>query len=795
MRHLTHNLILAAVAAVLAGPSPLPAQEVTAEDVMSRVLLDKTSSSAIKRDNVSVLLSTPGGCEKLAEILDGQNNNETRRIICQALAQHNPGGIFSTGKIYPDIFIDPLFNCLYSDDPLLSDSAAYALATCFPEAILGRLTEIAVSPEETIENRLSAIITIERIPSRDAILNLAQLVQDKTPQIRERAIDAICHRLVMPRESFDIGQFLEIELPNLRWMSESEFLLLQARMLAQDNKQLGIKVESSKQDIVYWQNKYLSAETDRFNSLTAENKLSMLQSRLDPGQDKPVRQWAASQLIVWGNTAQAREISVAEGLMKLLGNHISDAEDFVRSAVAETLGVFGSNPDAMPLIDKLLTQLSSEKAPACQKAILNTLGQVQHIPALEQCISMWQSSKDQDVSAAAIAAAGKISSRLEPADAVRIELLVQSIEQNIGKTKNMPLLRVALFRAIRRIVENNNWREIAAGPLSSLIADGLKDTEADVRAMAVYGFVAIHGVQSVNQLLELGMLDDSEAAVRFAVISVVDLNSSPQFLGQLKDRFVTEQSPDVKSRLQDAVRKILTGMSESDVYNWLVSLIGDGEPLRMLRNQATAILIEKVSALKTAGNAVDPRYEKLILAFNFDDYLIKAQYEQAARTVIDLLNYEMDKANRLSVCNKLFAVIFDKNTDHAIRSQLIDMTQLTISSNLAQYTEIMNSFEKHFSLASQKSADDVMLLVGMLKKYVMPAEASLPQKQKDVWTDHKRTVAARIAALVLADEIKPDQNIMSIIKSLDARYNNLPMESDSRLQKEYLDQVVNPENK
>ncbi|MBN2064387.1 MAG: hypothetical protein JW745_06260 [Sedimentisphaerales bacterium] len=795
MRQLTHNLILAAVAAVLAGPSALPAQEVTAEDVMSRVLLDKTASSTIKRDNISVLLTTPGGCEKLSVILNGQNNNETRRIICQALTQHNPGGIFSTGKIYPDIFIDPLFNCLYSDDQLLSDSAASALATCFPESAIGRLTEIAISPEETIENRLAAIITIERIPSRDAILNLAQLVQDKTPQIRERAINAICHRLVMPRESFDVGQFLEIELPNLRWMSESDFLLLQARMLAQDNKQLGIKVESSKQDVVYWQNKYLSAETDRFNSLTAENKLAMLQSKLDISQDKPVRQWAASQLIVWGNTAQAREASVAESLMKLLGSYISDNEEFVRSAVAETLGVFGSNPEAIPLIDKLLTQLSVEQVPSCQKAILNTLGQVQHIPALEQCITLWQGSKHQDVSAAAIAAAGKISSRLEPADAVRIELLVQSIEQNIGKTKNMPLLRVALFRAIRRIVENDNWRSIAAGPLSTLIADGLVDSEADVRAMAVYGFVAIHGVESVNKLLELGMLDDSEAAVRFAVISVVDLNSSPVFLGQLKDRFVIEQSPDVKSRLQDAVRKIITGMPESEVYKWLVSLIGDGEPLRMLKNQATSILIEKVSALKTAGSAVDPRYEKLILAFNFDDYLIKAQYEQAGRTVIDLLNYEMDKANRLSVCNKLFTVLFDKNTDHAIRMQLIEMTQLTISSNLGQHIEIMDSFEKHFSSASQKSADDVMILVAMLKKFIMPAEAGLPQDQQDKWTDHKRTVAARIAALVLADELKPDQNILAIIKSLDARYNNLPMESDSSLQKEYLDQVVNPEGK
>jgi HEAT repeat protein len=791
LKRLTYNLILAAAAVILAGPVVLSAAEVSVEEVVYRVLLDKSVGANTKRDNIQVLLTSDTGCSRLVEILNDQNNNETRALICQALSQHNPGGLVTSGRIYPNIFIEPLFNCLYSGDQVLSDRAASALAVCFPEQTVGRLTERAVGCEYEVSQRLASMSALERIAGRDALLNLAELLRDENIEIRDRAIVAICQRLAVDKSSFIVNRFLEIDLPKLRWMSDSDFLLLQSRKLSQNNRQLTIKVESMTQDVVYWQNKYLSSETDRFNSMTAENKLTMLRSRLDASQDKPVRQWAASQLVVWVNTAPAREGDLAGGLIKLLSDYIADSEPFVRSAVAEALGVFGSRPNTVQLIDKLLTQLLAENTPACQMATLNTLGQVQHVQALEQCIGIWQSSNNQDVAAAAIAAASKISVRLEQTDSVRVELLVQSIVANADRTRDLPVLRVALFRAIRRIIENEKWRTITIGHFEPLIVEALTDSQADVRAMAVYGYVAIRGDMAAAELLEMGMLDDNEAAVRFAIISAIDTYRSQEFLERLRNRFAIELSADVKSRLQDVIGKILTGMTISEVYSRLDNFKGEGESARTLRSQATAILVEKVSTLKALGVAVDPKHEIIILEFNFDDYLRKAQYEQAGRTVIDLLNYEiLEQSKRRVVCAKLFAVISDEKIDREVRNRLIDITQSSISVSFLKSPDIVGDFEKVFVAAAREQAGDVLTLAAMLRKYIIPAQTSFTSGQAERWGEYKKTVAKELAIMILDDKIEPDQSTMATLKSLDPRFESLPVESDKSAQKNQIDKIL-----
>ncbi len=793
MKQTTAKLILSALAFSLATPFPVSADEVTAEDVMAKVLLDNAVGSDIKQENAFVLLSTEAGCQRLVDILGQQGYNDTRKVICLAISRYNPGGLFASSKNLPVTFLEPLFKCLYSEDQSLSDAAAAALAVAFPDTALPRLAGTAVSADLETPYRLAAIAAIERFSGREALLDLAELLQDPQPQIRERAIDAVCRRMVIDRDKFDIKKFIDVELPNLRWMSDVDFLLHQARRLSMNNKLLNSEVENTQQQVLYWQAKYLRAETDRFNSLAPENKLTMLQNRLEPQQDKPIRQWAASQLVTWGNSATAREGIVAEGVVKLLGDYVSDSEDFVRSSVAEALGVFGYKSDSGQLIQKLLEQLKVEESFPCQRSMLNTLGQLQYAPALEQCVLIWENSGSDEIAAAAISAAGKMSGKLTADDSGRIELLVRSITDNFNRASDQPALKVAVYQAIRKIIETERWRKLSSESFGDLIDAGLKDELADVRAMSVHACVALSGSSSVSTILDMDLLNDSEAAVRFAVITAVDSSGSPEFLARLKDRFIVESSSDVKGRLQEAIRKILASMPVNDVYNWGLSLAGADEAVRVLKTQVAAILVDKVAAMKTESLTVEPKYEILILGYNIEDYLKKQQYEQAGRTIVDLLNYEMTPSERLGVCAELFDIVFDGDIDFAVRQRVVDLAQVVIPGLFQKYPEVATAFEERYDVMSNGVSGNILFKARLVKQFLMPAELSFSDQRKESWVIRKQNLVNALLKTALSETDEIDQTLIAALKDLDSRFAKIPTAAEPAAQKEFLQNIATPE--
>ena len=697
MHNLRIKLVLALLASLSVVSSDLYGQEVTAEDVMAKVLLDASAGAELKCENVHVLMSSEAGCVKLADILGRPEEYEVRKLICDSMVSYTPGGLFVSGNGMPEILVEPLLKCLYSDNKSLSQSAASALAICFPEEVVGRLAGTAMSKDIATDIRLAAIGAIRKIPGREAILDLAELVQSEIPEIQVHAIEAVCDRLVIDKDTFNVKTFVETELPNLRWMSDVEFLQYQARRLAQSNNQLESKLDKTAEQALYWQAKYLRAETDRFNSMTAENKLIMLESRLDVKQDKPVRNWAAEQLLTWGNTAAAREGQVAEGLIKILGKYISDPDDGIRSSVAKALGVFGYMPNTAELIQKLLEQLKVDQSLSCQRAILDTLGQLQYGPALEECINKWETSGVAEVSSAAISTAGKIASKLPEQESARVERLINSIYRNVEKSKDIPQLRVSVYQAIRKILETDTWRAAATDKFAGLIEAGLRDGQADVRSMAVYGYVASGDKAAVKKMLDMGMLDDLEATVRFAVISAVDSAGSPECLDHLKARFLEEKSSDVKGRLQEAIMRILRQMPVESVYQWAVGLSSGSENILLLKAQTIAILIDKVSVLKSGGQEVDPKYEKMILGYNIDDYLRKGQFEQAGRTIVDLLNFGVSPAESMKVYDRLFEILFNSELELKVRQNVVDMAEVTIARDIISKPELQ---EKLHGLSS-----------------------------------------------------------------------------------------------
>lgn len=775
MRNFRIKLILALLAALPAVSFDLCGQEVSAEAVMAKVLLDSSAGTDIKRENIHVLMTSETGCVRLAEILNSSENYyDVRKLICDSISSYSPGGLFAGGNSMPEFLVEPLLKCLYSDNQPLSSSAGSALAICFPETVLPRLAGTAMSEDINLSLRLAAIGGIEKISGREAILDLAELMKSENQDIRENAISAVCRRLVIDRSTFDVAKFVETELPNLRWMSDVEFLQYQGRRLAQSNNELAVKLDKSAEQALYWQTKYLRSETDRFNSLTPENKLVMLESRLDAKQDKPVRNWAAEQLQTWGNTAAAREGAVAEGVINILGKYISDPEASIRSSVASALGVFGNKPNTAELIQKLLEQLKVEQSPACQKAILDTLGQLQYGPALEECIDIWETSHEPDIASAAISTAGKIASKLLATESGRVDTLINSICNNVGKSNDIPQLKVAVYQAIRKILEIETWRAASSGKFAGLIQAGLKDGQADVRSMAVYGYAAASDKGAVKKLLEMGLLDDPEATVRFAVISAVDSAGSPDCLDYLKNRFLTEKSNDVKGRLQEAIMRILRQVPVDAVYSWVIGFDSNNENLMLLKSQTVSILVDKVTVMKSGGQEVDPKYERFILEYNIDDYTRKAQFDQAGRSIVDLLNYGVDISERIAVYDKLFGILFNSDVDIKVRRGIIDMAEVTVVRDIRTQPELQSKIQSDLGSFDMARPDSLQLSVYAYRKIISPLEAELTGDHAEFWKQQKKKLIDSFIDEISAGKIACDDDNIELLKKLDIRFANFP---------------------
>ena len=764
--------------------------ELSPEDVMAKVLLDKNAANDVKLANARVLLGSKAGCQQLVKLMDSQNNIEAKKLICDVLTTTTPDGLFVTNRGIPESFIEPLFKCLYSADQQLSDKAGLALAECFPNKVLSRLAGTAISDKFDLQHRLAAISAIENITGREALLNLAELLKDKSPEITKRVSLAICQRLMIDIKEFDPDYFIQVELPNIRWMSDVEYLMFQTRNLSRKNKHLNFESKSSQEQLLYWQKKYLLSETDRFNSLSPENKLLMLKDKLNPDQEYAVRQWAARQLVTWSNSANAREGEVASKLIKLVGDLIKDEQDYVRIAVAEVLGVLGNKSGTEPMIQQLLNQLDQEQSSQALRAVLTTLGQLQYPAALEQCLKVWENSKDNDVAAAAISAAGKITGKIEADDSARIKLLVDSITNNYSKASDSPVLRIAVFQAIKKIVEDVKWHNLAAQPFSTLISNGIADDLADVRSLAVYSQIALLKEQSPAKLIAAGLLDDPEAPVRFAVIEAIDTYGSASNLGVLIHRLEKEQSSDVKARLLEAMVNILNSMKVEEVYNWITSLKNGTEDIRLLKLQAISILSEKVSSLKSQTGSIDTKYEIAILEFSISDYLRKQQYEQAVQVMVDLLNSKIDDSKRVEVFDQIFTLIFNSDIELQKRYKAIDVLQATVHKIFIEHENFPAVFQDEYENISNDSLDNVLIKARIIRQFVLNSDAANVQQLSEFWQQQCTILTDIIAENIISDKLPLDQALVSLLKILDARFIELPETPEERI--DFIKKIYTP---
>ena len=780
-----YSVIIALLLALsFTGSRAVLAEELSPEDVMAQVLLDQNAAEDVKLANARVLLASSAGCEQLVKILNGQNYIKAKQIICDVISKKNPEGLFVTNQGVPEIFIEPLFKCLYVNDQQLSAKAALALAECFPQKVLARLAGTAISTDAKLDHRLAAISAIENISGREALLNLAELLKDEHPEIRDRAVQAICQRLMLDPADFDAEYFTLVELPNIRWMSDVEYLMFQTRNLSRKNKHLTFEGKTLQDQMIFWQQKYLRSETDRFNSLTPENKLVMLKDKLDVSQEHAVRQWAARQLVTWSNSANAREGEVARELIGLLGDLITDDQDYIRAAVAEVLGVLGYKTGTEPLVEQLLVNLENEQSPVCLRAVLNTLGQLQYIPAFEKCLKVWENCKDNDIAAAAISAAGKMSAKISVEETSRIELLINSITNNYAKAADSQVLKIAIFQAIKKIVEDEKWHKIAAEPFGKLISGGLADKLPDVRSLAVYSHIALMKEQSPVKLLANNMLDDPEASVRFAVIEAIDSYGSASYLDMLKARLGLEQSSDVKARLQETIVSILTSMQVDEIYNWILNLENTSDAIRILKMQAVSILSEKVSTLKAETGSVDPKYEVAILEYTVSDFLRKQQYEQAAQAMVDLLNAKISLEKRVEICHTAFDLIFDNAIDVAKRSKVVDILQVAITAAIDIDDAILQVFLERYQQIANDSLPNILIKAKVVKQYIFSSsyDSAKGLASSEYWSSQGIELASLVIDYIISGELTLDQQMVVLIKSLDARLADMPEDKDARIQ-------------
>ncbi len=760
---------------------PIP----TKNQAMIQVLTSETTDPPLRLQQAQALLQDPESYPALIQLFEQPNRIDTKIILCQAIAslagQTVPPPSLPSAQT--KVFIDPLLGALYSGHEELSRWAGKALAAGH-DGIVNRLTDTALDPEAPLPNRLAAIQSLQWIPNRNAALILAALLDDPQPVLAAAAEDIL-------RQMLDISvsvyreQIKSQYLPLLQNMTDQEFL--QRQLLFREN-QLSLsrrKIEDIRQSEKLWQSRYFRMLDGEFEKLPDEAaRLNYLQHILRDQTDESLRLWALQCIDNWCSGAAVQTGPAAASLVELLTPYISDPQEAIRFHAITSLGKLVNA--SQPVAPNLQMQLSQEQSPPNQAAILDVLGTLVYLPAVEAAVEFLDSPHPA-VAAQAARALGKMCSA--PLSSLTEKQVISILQHLAGCYKRWPQatdIRKEVILAMAPIGAQEKYRAHVITHFDAILKTALRDSDQAIRRSAVQALAALHRHQALPTLLqEQNLLNDPSPAVRFAVIDAIKNFGGIPHLTLLRERLSSETNVDTAESLRGAFLQIVSALPLSDIFSVTQSLANASSPNeQLLFEQAVLSLWEKITQAKTAGQAVDPAQEIFALKSQADLAVKHNQIPQAMKWYESLLNTNLVEEKKDLYRLALIQLALQNREDDALNENPRREFQKLFPRPASK--QALDLIEEQCRTPDPSDESQILRSARILADWIVPLKTFPDEEIRQKWTQRVREVTLLLIERGEhnLDAGKENPALPAILPKLDPRLTAYPLSESPEKRKE-----------
>ena len=751
--------------------------EPSAADVMLQTILSDSTPEDIRQANAESLYRDPTAHDALAAVLGGDGNHQARVIICRLLAARGEAFPATNGDAsIPAVFFDPLFAALRSEDAELSLVAARGLAQCH-DGVVARLASIAAGQGEPPAHRLAALRALELTPGRQAVLALGGLISDGDEQIVAKASQAVAMRLGLSAAA-DPSIFREQLQAQLEKMSDDDFLRWELILERRSSRQVGEQLAGTRRQVDQWQQWCLIGWSWEFERREPAAKLAFLSERLSTAGDALVRTWSLEQVNSWCDGGTAEQDGVAPEVASFLSGFVADDDAGVRRLAARSAWQLGES--GRVLAQAIAEQLGAEQDRQAQAEQLRAVGAFAYVPAADTAMNLLGCG-DLAVAIEAARALSKVI--VGGSDAVSSELTERIAKRVVTVYPQQPssaALRSELIGVMNKIAGLSGNRDLAVGQFGSVLQDALGDEAGVVRLNAVRVLDDLYGADTLAMLVEgdRDMLSDGDTRVRAAAIDVVRQYGGADELQKLRDRLSRETEQEViNTAILPACKAILERLDAAESHRLVVdlrSLQGNEEGLHRV---SLACLLAKIAEDRSADRPVPSEFEQEAYVQKAELELRANQPEQAANWYAKLLNLDLTAELRSDYAKKLLALLLDHSDNQTILAEA--------TSGVSQWLAGAGS-EDGWAMIGQAcdsvdpaKADQAVDVARIVVALVVPIkEHSSPETQAR-WVTRREALALRLVdqqySIVKDTKGKANAEVISLIKGLDGRLNNYPV--------------------
>jgi HEAT repeat protein len=762
---------------------------------MVKTLLTENADPSLRKVQAQALLQYPNADQAqqaLIDILNSNNNTSAKVIICQAVAaQPNP---LLTGNdqatLLPE-FIDPLFKALTSDNTELSAVAAQALAKC-RDGVPEKLSKMALDTQLSPAHRLAAISALSLLPGKEPVLALAELLNDQQPSpIRQRTAQALADML-LPGIPKNLDEFIKIfqqqYLPQIKNTDEESFLLWQYDRIKQELDQARIAKIAQEEQSLQWFKKYIEQLTAQFNAKTQPaERLEFLQKFLLNQSEPLLRAWALERIREWSSAESVQTGPTAQQIVDLVKPFITDPDPQVRRNTAATLALL--TKQAKSTATALMEQLTKEKDPLAQAALIQALGAFEHTPAADSALKLLSSDNPAVVGQAARALGRITATQVHPPAAELVSKIAEALSRNFNRFNDAAEVRLDIILAMRKIATQEKYLSVAKETFNGIFTQALNDASERVRSEAVYALAEIHHEKVLALLLQpKNLLQDPDTAVRLAVIGIIQSYPDKNLLSPLRQQLLLEKNTDVANHICSAFGKILSTQPMQFIYTWAVKLkntTSNGSPNKQestLCDQVFVILTDRINQAKSANQKFPPEYEVFTLRHQVDIALREKKPSQAVNRLLALIALQQAEPSQTNLYQQqIIRIALQNPQDETLLPLARQALKVILTTPLA--LALLNEIDQTCQTALKKS-DSTPHAASIVVHLILPLGDMLPAQTKSTWEQHRIQAALSLInsqEKLLAGEkdTKENPEIITLLGQLDPKFKDYPL-SESR---------------
>ena len=629
-----------------------------------------------------LIADDPKSRNAIIEALGAAGDIEARKAICSAIIQSD-----SWQKKISNLkdLIEPLCSLMKSKDASLVELASQALLV-YDYAQVSQCLLSQITPENELQTRLNVIVALkQRMPQREVITTLVDLLDDETPEIADASGLALQDWFPLGTDRKFWGQIIsELSEKSPQQIVRERFIRQQSRLM-----QLESLYENLLSDHVDCLDMIYQAKTD--DKARTDFLMENFHSEF-----APVRVWAIDKVAQWRNSA-----SLPVEFSPILLDMVNDDDPAVRLKVAQLLIYMADINPAASLLDQL--KIESDKAAA--RAQLNALGEACYyaslsssqfkldpairITTLSFIDKFIQSDDPQDV----LAGADNLRKILEKNGLDNgvvqnsLKVLLAKYVKSVSANSELP---AKLLERMARLCESSCFFKSDASSLyNNEFLKALGSGDAAMRYAAVAGLKNVDSAAALKEFKQKELYNDSDQQISNIVI---ELASEVGRTEDLEWLFGKMKSAD--SQVWPAILSILQRSEPEIVSIWLDKLVD-----QLGQDPKVVDLLEM--AQKKTGLQTKARIKLAQLyKSRFDFENSQKYYNLASEVETDQAAIDQIKVGMLDLY-----LIFNKN--YEVSKLVSDRLEITDISDSDPYAQRL---DRHFHDNKIEASQKAMLL-------------------------------------------------------------------------------------